>query len=235
MNEHFLIAFSASILAAAVTTVGILVIRNYDEWGRRNSTYFMCFAAGVLVSVSFLHVVPTSLEMNSNAPAYLLVGYFSMHFFNRFITAHVCDRPTTVIAPATAPAATVDVVHEYEAKGKFTDTLLGIVVIDDAWGLLVFSLLLAIAQMAGDQALGHQDALSTILAGTRQSAPLSPLAQGTLALAFSVYFQHEPRKVALPPAAPISVRFDFPRLCTIPGQRTYKPPCRHALGAAQSR
>lgn len=55
------------------------------------------------------------------------------------------------IAPATAPAATVDVVHEYGAKGKFTDTLLGIVAIDDAWGLLMFSLLLAIAQALSGQ------------------------------------------------------------------------------------
>ncbi|MGI9296160.1 MAG: cation:proton antiporter, partial [Pseudomonadales bacterium] len=39
------------------------------------------------------------------------------------------------IAPATAPAATVDVVHEYHAEGQFTDSLLGIVAIDDAWGL----------------------------------------------------------------------------------------------------
>lgn len=50
------------------------------------------------------------------------------------------------IAPATAPAATVDVVREYGARGRFTDTLLGIVAIDDAWGLLAFSLLLAVAQ-----------------------------------------------------------------------------------------
>jgi Kef-type K+ transport system membrane component KefB len=50
------------------------------------------------------------------------------------------------IAPATAPAATVDVVNELQAEGPFTDSLLGIVAIDDAWGLLVFSLLLAVAQ-----------------------------------------------------------------------------------------
>ncbi len=50
------------------------------------------------------------------------------------------------IAPATAPAATVDVVREAHAEGKFTATLLGIVAIDDAWGLLLFSLLLAAAQ-----------------------------------------------------------------------------------------
>ena len=44
------------------------------------------------------------------------------------------------IACATAPAATYDVVNEEAASGPFTDTLLGIIAIDDAWGLLVFSL-----------------------------------------------------------------------------------------------
>jgi Kef-type K+ transport system membrane component KefB len=55
------------------------------------------------------------------------------------------------IAPATAPAATVDVVQEYEAKGTFTNTLLGIVAIDDVWGLIIFSLLLASAQAVTGQ------------------------------------------------------------------------------------
>ncbi len=63
------------------------------------------------------------------------------------------------IAPATAPAATVDVIHEYQSKGKFTDTLLSIVAIDDAWGLLVFSILLASAQ-----ALSGQGGVAEILA-----------------------------------------------------------------------
>lgn len=63
------------------------------------------------------------------------------------------------IAPATAPAAIVDVVHEYRAQGKFTDTLLGIVAIDDAWGLMVFALLLA-----GAQALSGQGGIAEVLA-----------------------------------------------------------------------
>ncbi|MDY7032684.1 MAG: cation:proton antiporter [Thermodesulfobacteriota bacterium] len=51
------------------------------------------------------------------------------------------------IAPATDPAATADVIHEKGAKGLFAETLLGIVAIDDAWGLIVFSLLLTAAQV----------------------------------------------------------------------------------------
>lgn len=42
------------------------------------------------------------------------------------------------IAPASAPAATVDVVRESRAKGTFTQDLLSIVAIDDAWGLLMY-------------------------------------------------------------------------------------------------
>lgn len=55
------------------------------------------------------------------------------------------------IATATAPAATQDVVRQLQAKGPFTDTLLGVVAVDDAWGLIVFSILLVAAKtIAGD-------------------------------------------------------------------------------------
>jgi Kef-type K+ transport system membrane component KefB len=49
------------------------------------------------------------------------------------------------IAPATDPAATTDVVNETKADGKFTRTLLGVVGIDDAWGLILFSFMLTAA------------------------------------------------------------------------------------------
>ncbi len=51
------------------------------------------------------------------------------------------------IAPATAPAATIMVIREYRAKGIFTETLLGVVAIDDAWGIMVFALAEAVAKV----------------------------------------------------------------------------------------
>lgn len=57
------------------------------------------------------------------------------------------------VATATAPAATQDVIRQTGASGGFTDTLRGIVAIDDAWGLLAFSVMLAMAQVfAGNHA-----------------------------------------------------------------------------------
>jgi len=50
------------------------------------------------------------------------------------------------LAAATAPAATVMVIRDYRSKGPFTDTLLGVVAIDDAWSLIIFAVSLAVAR-----------------------------------------------------------------------------------------
>lgn len=54
------------------------------------------------------------------------------------------------IATATAPAATLMVVRQYRAKGEVTNTLLPVVAIDDAIGLMVFALSMAVAQTLTD-------------------------------------------------------------------------------------
>jgi len=95
MEGNFWTAFGASVIACLVTTGGILTIRRFEAWARRNTTYFACFAAGVLIAVSFLRIIPTSFTMNPQAPIYLFAGYLFMHVFNRFLTAYVCDKPET--------------------------------------------------------------------------------------------------------------------------------------------
>ena len=92
MENTFWTALGTSLLAAFVTSLGIYTIRRFAGWGQRNTTYFMCFAAGVLIAASFLHIIPESFTMNPQAPIWLLVGFLGLHLFNRFLTAFVCER-----------------------------------------------------------------------------------------------------------------------------------------------
>lgn len=92
MSTTFPIALAASTFAAVVTSIGILVIRRFAEWGTRNTTLFGSFAAGVLIAVSFLHVIPESFSMYSRAPYWLLAGYGAMHLTSRFLSGRVCDK-----------------------------------------------------------------------------------------------------------------------------------------------
>ncbi len=81
------------------------------------------------------------------------------------------------IAPATAPTATFDVVHESGLKNEFTETMLSIVAIDDAWGLILFSLLIAFATGNGFELQSLTPAMSevgfSILLGLSMGIPMS--------------------------------------------------------------
>jgi zinc and cadmium transporter len=80
----------ASSLACLVTTIGIYVISQHEKWGREHSAYFMSFATGVLITVSFMHIIPKSFEMCDSAPVALLVGFFGIYLINRFVRLYVC-------------------------------------------------------------------------------------------------------------------------------------------------
>ena len=65
------------------------------------------------------------------------------------------------VALATAPAATVDLIREVDASGPVTEHTLGVVAIDDVWGVILFSLLIVSAQVVN----GQEASLSVILEG----------------------------------------------------------------------
>ncbi|MFP4131369.1 MAG: cation:proton antiporter [Thiohalospira sp.] len=56
------------------------------------------------------------------------------------------------VAGTTAPAATVAVMHQYRAEGPLTRTLLGVVALDDALGIIVFSV--ALVLLTGSSLVG---------------------------------------------------------------------------------
>jgi Kef-type K+ transport system membrane component KefB len=49
------------------------------------------------------------------------------------------------LASPTEPAATLAVMHQYRAKGPVTDTIMGVAALDDALGVLLFSLTLSVS------------------------------------------------------------------------------------------
>jgi Kef-type K+ transport system membrane component KefB len=65
------------------------------------------------------------------------------------------------LASATAPAATVDVIEQYQAKGNLTTTLLAVIGIDDAVALFLYSLAVPIAFSLSQAGIGFQPSLIT--------------------------------------------------------------------------
>lgn len=77
----------------------------------------------------------------------LIDGLFELSSHEVFLIAIFLGA----IATATAPAASMAVVHEMHAKGKFTSTFLAVIAADDAISLIMFSLALTV----GVTIIGH--------------------------------------------------------------------------------
>lgn len=77
-----------AILAAFVNGLGILAIFRFKTWAEKAQTYFMCFAAGVLVSVPLTLALPNAIQKNFYAGFAALIGFLFMFFSNTLIQHH---------------------------------------------------------------------------------------------------------------------------------------------------
>jgi Kef-type K+ transport system membrane component KefB len=132
--------------------------------------WFSLIADMALVMIGFLlgeKLILSSLRQHGKFVLWISVAEVVGTALVVFVGLLVIGVPLDValllagIAPATDPAASSDVVHETGAHGIFTNTLLGIVAVDDAWGLMVFSLMLSAAQAV----TGQGDIIGPLLIG----------------------------------------------------------------------
>ena len=89
------------------------------------------------ITIGILQAVITTLVVDA-----ILIG---LHFCFPEIISIPCAITLGAIASATAPAATLMVVRQYKADGPLTRLLMLVVAIDDAIGLLLFSVSFGIA------------------------------------------------------------------------------------------
>lgn len=118
-------AWSESLTTGALALIAYLIggsvtARQLKKLG--NTIVFCTF--GEVIGAALLVFAAVTLFLFGQADAVLLASALA------------------VLAASTAPAATVAVIHEYRSHGPLTTTLLGVVALDDAIGIVLFSLFL---------------------------------------------------------------------------------------------
>lgn len=113
MNEIFeltLLTFIGSIAGL----IGGVVFLIKKEWASWLSKYAIPFAAGVLLSVTLLHLIPESVhEMGEGAFTVVLLAFLGSFFFEQFFAQlhHHEERRHTMIKSATPLVLFGDTVH----------------------------------------------------------------------------------------------------------------------------
>lgn len=114
---------------------------------------FIAFSIGAEFKLSYLKKVgksPIIIALTEAVGAVLIVDFVLILTGNNVAFSIVLGA----IAAATAPAATLMVVRQYDAKGPVTNTLLPVVAIDDAIALMCFGLSVAIAKSINSMEAG---------------------------------------------------------------------------------
>ncbi len=79
-----------SFLAMFAALCGTFLVLKFSDWSRKNSILLIGFAAGVMLSIAFVHIIPEAVEQNPHSIIYTFVGFLFMFFLQYFVFFHPC-------------------------------------------------------------------------------------------------------------------------------------------------
>jgi Kef-type K+ transport system membrane component KefB len=150
-NRFKVPAVAGYIIAGLI--IGVSGLRIVDSQVIENLSFISDFALGI-IAFSIGSELEVSVIKKLGKPIFIIatceaVGAFLLVTAAMFFMTK--DVPTALIlgavASATAPAATLMVLKEYNAKGPLTSTLIGVVAVDDAICLMIYAIASSIAKV----------------------------------------------------------------------------------------
>lgn len=140
------------LIAAFVTTIGLLAVALRSDWSLRHADLFGLVAAGMLTAIAFLHIVPEAFALSSAAPIWLATGFFGGVLVHYTIKAVFAERegsalPSEAITPIVAIAihSFIDgVIYAVTFAASFSSgvfTAVGLILHEFPEGVIAFAIL----------------------------------------------------------------------------------------------
>ncbi|MFW5944872.1 MAG: ZIP family metal transporter [Bacteroidota bacterium] len=148
-NSTFIWIAVFAVSSAIVNATGIFVLYKNKELAEKTKTYFMCFAAGVLISVPLAFALPNAIEKNFYSGFAALAGFLYMFYSNKLIEKRTKQRSIafgiTAIEGIGIHSFVDGIIYAITFSASITIGVLsgiGLVVHEFAEGVITFSVLL---------------------------------------------------------------------------------------------
>ena len=140
------------LIAAFVTTLGLLAVALRSDWSMRYANLFGLAAAGMLTAMAFLHILPEAFALSDTAPVWLTIGFFSGLLLHYLIRTFFPERedsklPSEAITPILAIAchSFIDgIVYSVTFAASFTAGVfaaVGLILHEFPEGVIAFAIL----------------------------------------------------------------------------------------------
>ena len=94
------------LIAAFITSIGLIAVAQRGLWSERNASLFALAAGGMLLTLTLLHITPEAIERTKLAPALILGGFIGGLLLNKTI-ASLFGKEAAGLARAAAAATPV--------------------------------------------------------------------------------------------------------------------------------
>lgn len=77
------VPISFGLIAAFFTTIGLIAVSQRSAWSERNANHFGLAAAGMLVTLTLMHIMPEAFDLSVNASPFIFCGFiggFTLHY-----------------------------------------------------------------------------------------------------------------------------------------------------------
>jgi len=88
MGYEFLSVLLYSGLAGAATLLGIYLVLRAETWIQRRTVYLISFAAGALIAISLLDIVPEAFELNEFGLHWALLSFIAFYALEKSVVVH---------------------------------------------------------------------------------------------------------------------------------------------------
>lgn len=113
MLENLQAPLFFGLTAAFVTTIGLLAVSLRSDWSQRNANLFGLAAAGMLVTMAFLHILPKAFTLSSQASLWLTAGFFGGLVLSYIVQTIFPDHPdSTLPSEALTPILAI-AIHSF--------------------------------------------------------------------------------------------------------------------------
>lgn len=79
-----------SCIAGFAMLFGSILLFYFESWVRKNSIFLISFAAGVMLTIAFINLIPEAVSLTSNAWAMVFAGFLVLYVLQNVVMFHPC-------------------------------------------------------------------------------------------------------------------------------------------------
>lgn len=100
-------------LAAFVTTIGLIVVAQKGYWSERHAELFALAAGGMLLTLTLTHIAPEAIERSPGAPMLILAGFLGGLVLNYIVGSVFGDEAAGLSRAGAATPVIAVAIHSF--------------------------------------------------------------------------------------------------------------------------